>query len=155
MNAVELLKQDHQIIRQLTEKLTATTERAVKTRTELLQRLDFELKVHTEIEERIFYPALVVAGAKEEAVMTAEALEEHRAVDARVMPDLLKTAPDTTDFSGRAKVLKELLDHHLDEEEEDFFPHASKLLGSKKLKELGQQMEALRRTLKQSLSQAA
>ena len=155
MNAVELLKQDHEVVRQLLEKLTSTTERAVKTRSELLQRLDFELKVHTQIEEQIFYPAFKQAGGKEEAVMSAEAVEEHRTVDARALPDLLKTAPDTTDFSGRAKVLKELLEHHIEEEEQEMFPSATELLGEDKLAELGQQMEELKRSLKQTLGQAA
>lgn len=155
MNAVELLKQDHEVVRQLLDKLTSTTERALKTRSELLQRLEFELKVHTQLEEQIFYPAFKQAGGKEEAVMSAEAVEEHRAVDARVLPDLLKTAPDTTDFSGRAKVLKELLEHHIEEEEQEMFPAAGKLFDEQQLAELGRQMEELKRNLKQTLGQAA
>ncbi|WP_394558277.1 hemerythrin domain-containing protein [Aquipseudomonas alcaligenes] len=155
MNAVELLKQDHQLFRQLLEKLTATTERAVKTRRDLIARLQLELSVHTDIEETIFYPAIQKAGGKEEAVMFAEAKEEHRTVDALVLPDLFKTAPSSVSFSGRAKVLKELLDHHLEEEESDMFPRATELLGKQKLEELGAQMEERRRSLKQTLSRQA
>lgn len=155
MNAVELLKQDHQVVKQLLEKLVATTERAVKTRQDLVQRLHMELAVHTDLEEQIFYPAYQAAGARDEAVMTAEATEEHRAVDARVLPELMKTDPSTTTFAGRAKVLKELLEHHIEEEEKDMFPKARKLLGAKKLEELGEQMEARKRSLKQSLGREA
>ncbi|MBD9416179.1 hemerythrin domain-containing protein [Pseudomonas sp. PDM16] len=155
MNAIELLKQDHEVVKQLLEKLVATTERGVKTRRDLVQKLHMELAVHTDLEEQIFYPAYQQAGARDEAVMTAEATEEHRAVDSQVLPDLIKTDPSTTTFAGRAKVLKELLEHHIEEEEKEMFPKATKLLGAKKLKELGLLMEERKRSLKQALSREA
>ena len=155
MNAVELLKQDHQLVKQLLEKLTSTTERAVKTRQDLLARIHMELAIHTDIEEQIFYPAYQQAGGKEETVMTAEAKEEHRAVDSLVLPDLMKTDPTSLSFTGRAKVLKELLEHHIEEEEEDMFPKATELLGAQKLEELGALMEERKRSLKQSLARQA
>ena len=147
MNAIELLKQDHQTVRQLLEKLAATTERAVKTRGELVAKLQTELSLHTDIEETIFYPALQKAGGKEEAVMSAEAREEHRAVEDLVLPDLLKTDPASVNFAGRAKVLKELLEHHIEEEESDMFDKATELLGKQQLDELGKQMAERRRNL--------
>jgi hemerythrin-like domain-containing protein len=155
MNAIELLEQDHQVVKQLLEKLVATTERAVKTRQDLLHKLHLELTVHTDIEEQIFYPAYEKAGGREEAVMSAEAKEEHRTVDSLVLPDLVKTDPASIPFTGRAKVLKELLEHHIEEEEEEMFPKARKLLGAEKLEELGKLMEERRRSLKQSLSRQA
>ncbi|AYF86760.1 hemerythrin domain-containing protein [Pseudomonas sp. JS3066] len=155
MNAITLLKQDHAVVRQLLEKLSATTERGVKTRMELLNRISGELAVHTEIEERIFYPAYVKAGGKEEQKMFYEAMEEHRTVDSLVLPDLLKTPADSVQFSGRIKVLKELLEHHLQEEEQDMFPNAAKLLKKSELEELGKHMENRKRELKQSLDHAA
>lgn len=155
MNAVELLKQDHQLVRQLLEKLSATTERGVKTRMDILHRLHTELTIHTELEEQIFYPAYVEAGGKEQARMMYEAKEEHRTVDSLVLPDLLKTPAGSLPFSGRAKVLKELLEHHLEEEEKDMFPEAAKLLGKERLEELGRRMEQHKQKRKQALSHAA
>lgn len=154
MNAVELLKQDHQVVKQLLEKLVATTERGVKTRQDLLQKIHVELAVHTDIEEQIFYPAYEQAGGREEGVMSAEAREEHRAVESLVLPDLVKTDPSSISFAGRAKVLKELVEHHIEEEEQEMFPKATELLGAEKLKELGKLMEARKRSLKQSLQAA-
>jgi hemerythrin-like domain-containing protein len=154
MNAVELLKQDHQVVKQLLEKLVATTERGVKTRQDLLQKIHVELAVHTDIEEQIFYPAYEQAGGREEGVMNAEAREEHRAVDSLVLPDLAKTDPSSISFAGRAKVLKELVEHHIEEEEQEMFPKATELLGAEKLEELGKLMEARKRSLKQSLQAA-
>ncbi|MCY1263168.1 hypothetical protein D9M68_157290 [compost metagenome] len=155
MNAIELLKQDHVIVKQMLEKLSATTDRAVKTRTELLNRIHDELAIHTEIEEQIFYPAYVQAGGEEEANMFYEAKEEHRTVENLVLPDLLATPPDSVPFAGRVKVLKELLEHHIQEEEKEMFPQAQKLLGKTRLEELGAEMESRKRQMKHSMNHAA
>ena len=141
MDAIELLKQDHEKVKKLLEELSNTTERAVKKRTELLQKVALELEVHTTLEEEDFYPAFKQAGGKDEAKMYHEAKEEHRAVEALVLPDLLNTDPGTVEFSGRLKVLKELLEHHIEEEEEEMFKEAQKLMSSEELSTLGKQME--------------
>lgn len=141
MNAIELLKQDHEKVKKLLEEISNTTERAVKKRTELLQQIALELQVHTTIEEEDFYPAFKQAGAKEEAKMYHEAREEHRAVEALVLPDLMSTDPGTVEFSGRLKVLKELLEHHIEEEEQEMFKDAQKLMSKEELTTLGKQME--------------
>lgn len=141
MNAIELLKQDHEKVKKLLEELGDTTERAVKKRAELLQKIALELQVHTTIEEEDFYPAFKQAGSKDELKMYHEAKEEHRAVEALVLPDLLSTDPGTVEFSGRLKVLKELLEHHIEEEEEEMFKDAQKLMSKEELTTLGKQME--------------
>lgn len=155
MNAIELLKQDHLVVKQMLEKLSITTERGVKTRMDLLNRIHAELSIHTDIEEQILYPAYVQVGGKQEEIMFYEAKEEHRTVDSLVLPDLLKTPADSTPFAGRVKVLKELLEHHIQEEEQVMFPKAEKLLGKERLEELGSEMETRKRTLKQSMKDAA
>ncbi|MBI6939822.1 hemerythrin domain-containing protein [Pseudomonas putida] len=142
MNAIDLLIQDHKLVKKLLEELSATTERAVKRRTELLQRIEQELQVHTALEEEILYPAIKQAGGKEEAKMYYEAKEEHRTVDSLVLPDLLHTEPGTLEFAGRVKVMKELLEHHIEEEEGELFPTAKKLLGKEELEQMGQAMLA-------------
>lgn len=153
MNAIDLLKADHKVVLDLLEQLSATTERAVKKRVELINKLEAELFVHTHIEEEIFYPAYKKAGEKDQAKMYFEAIEEHRAVDALVLPHLKTTKPDSVEFSGRAKVLKELLEHHIEEEEESMFKEAKKLLTAAQLKELGAQMEERKVALKSELQQ--
>ena len=148
MNAIELLMQDHKLVKKLLEELSTTTERAVKKRAELLQRIEHELQVHTALEEDILYPAIKQAGGKEEAKMYYEAKEEHRTVDSLVLPDLLHTETDTVAFAGRVKVMKELLEHHIEEEESELFPTAKKLLGKDVLEQLGQAMQAQKKMLK-------
>ncbi|HDY98826.1 MAG TPA: hemerythrin domain-containing protein [Pseudomonas sabulinigri] len=148
MNAIELLKKDHKTVKSLLAKLMDTTERAIKTRSELLEKIRTEVSIHTTLEEELFYPAFHKAGAKDEAKMVAEAKEEHRAVEELVLPDLFKTEPGSINFSGRMKVLKELLEHHIEEEEEEMFKDAAKLMSKDQLLELGKQMEEKQRQLK-------
>lgn len=114
----------------------------MKKRGELVQQIYMNLKAHTTIEEEIFYPAFKSAGKKEEEKLYYEALEEHRAAEDLVLPDLMKTDPATEQFSGRAKVLKELIEHHIEEEEGDMFKDARKLLDKNQLNDLGARMEA-------------
>jgi hemerythrin-like domain-containing protein len=152
MDAITLLKEDHQKVKKLLGELAETTSRAEKTRTELLQQIARELKAHTRVEEEIFYPAFKQAGEKsDDDKMYFEALEEHRAAGDLVLPDLENTKVTSDQFGGRAKVLKELVEHHADEEEEEMFPRARKLLDKATLTELGQQMQARKQELLKSL----
>ncbi len=148
MNAIDLLIEDHEKVKDILTRLTESTERAVKTRTELLQKLEMEVTIHTQLEEQILYPAYKEAGGKEELKMYHEAKEEHRTVDSLVLPDLKATDPGSLEFSGRAKVCKELLEHHIEEEEEEMFPKARELFDEARLEEMGQQMSELKDQLK-------
>ena len=154
MNAIDLLKADHEKVKAILNQLSESTDRAVKTRTDLLTKLELEITVHTQLEEEILYPAFKSAGGKDEAEMYYEAKEEHRTVDALVLPDLKATDPTSPEFAGLVKVIKELLEHHIEEEETDMFPKAKKLLGKAKLEELGEQMLALKASMKKSLAAA-
>ncbi len=142
MNALEMLKQDHDKVRDLLTQLVNTTEQAAKKRPELLAEIEKELHVHTQIEEEIFYPAFLKAAKnKEDERLYHEALEEHRAVEDQVMPDIKQTDPGSTEFSGQAKVLKELVEHHASEEEDEMFEHARKLISDSELEQLGKKMQ--------------
>lgn len=152
MNAIDLLKADHEKVKSILSQLSESTDRAVKKRTELLEKLELEVSIHTQLEEEILYPAYKAAGGKAEAEMYYEAKEEHRTVDSLVLPDLKGTDPTSPEFAGRVKVIKELLEHHIEEEETDMFPHAKKLLGKAKLDELGDQMLTLKASLKKNLT---
>lgn len=151
MNAIDLLIEDHERVKDILTRLTESTERAVKTRADLLQKLEMEVTIHTQLEEQILYPAYKEAGGKEELKMYYEAKEEHRAVDSLVLPDLKVTDPGSVEFSGRAKVCKELLEHHIEEEESEMFPQARELFDKARLEEMGKQMSELREQLKKEL----
>jgi hemerythrin-like domain-containing protein len=141
-NAISLLKADHKKVKGLLDELEATTERAPKKREKLLSQIDAELKVHTAIEEQIFYPAFRDAvKKKEDREMYFEALEEHHVVK-MVLPEIAGTDPASEPFGAKAKVLKELVTHHAKEEERDMFPEARKVLSDDELEQLGERMQA-------------
>jgi hemerythrin-like domain-containing protein len=145
MEAIALLLDDHKQLRALLSRLEKATTR---TQGPTLEKVAALLKAHTKIEEQIFYPAFKEAGKKkDDDKMYFEALEEHRAAGELVLPDLLQTSIGTDQFGGRAKVLKELVEHHAGEEEKEMFPRARKLLDIATRKELGEQMGELRKTL--------
>lgn len=152
MDAITLLKKDHDTVEALLTELAESTPRGVKKRTDLLNRIRIELKAHTTIEEEIFYPAFKRQGETgDDAKMYFEALEEHRAAGDLVLPDLLATEVASEKFSGRAKVLKELVQHHADEEEKEMFPRAKKLLSKDELAALGDQMASRKAELVKEL----
>lgn len=154
MNAIDLLKADHVRVKDILTQLSESTDRAVKKRTDLLAKLEMEVSIHTRLEEEILYPAFKKAGGKEDAEMYYEAKEEHRTVDSLVLPDLKATDPSKPEFAGRVKVVKELLEHHIEEEEKEMFPQANKLLGKEKLDALGEEMEVKKVQFKKELSSA-
>jgi hemerythrin superfamily protein len=141
-DAISMLKADHEKVRGLLSQLEKSTEKGVKKREELLSQIAEELTIHTTIEEEIFYPSYRDAVAKkEDRKLYQEALEEHHVVDL-VMPEIEDTDPGSEVFSAKAKVLKEIVEHHAEEEEKEMFPRARKVMDAEELQELGQRMEA-------------
>jgi hemerythrin-like domain-containing protein len=146
-DAITLLKEDHKKVKGLLSQLEKTTERGIRRRRKLLGQIATEVKVHTTIEEEIFYPAYRDAvKKKDDRELYQEALEEHHVVDL-VLPELKASNPAGEIFGAKAKVLKELIEHHADEEEEEMFPRARKVLGAARLRDLGGRMETRKRTL--------
>jgi hemerythrin superfamily protein len=142
MNAIELLKQDHRRFEKLCADLEATTERAVKTRQELFGRLKDALVLHEEIEEQIVYPVLEEHSEAKEIVL--EGYEEHHVVDVIVAE---MESVDVTDevWTAKFSVMKENLEHHIEEEEGEMFPQAEQLLTSEELEALGERIERRRK----------
>ena len=146
-DAITLLKEDHKKVKGLLAQLEKTTERGAKRRRKLLGQIATEIKVHTTIEEKIFYPAYRDAvRKKDDRELYHEALEEHHVVDL-VLPELKGSDPAGEIFGAKAKVLKELIEHHAEEEEKEMFPRARKVLGTAELRELGARMASRKKTL--------
>ena len=136
-DAITLLKQDHEKVRGL----LSTLENATGARREkLLQQVGQELKVHTTIEEEIFYPAYrEAARKKEDQKLYYEALQEHHVVDL-VLPEA-SDGDSNEELKAKAKVLKDLVEHHAGEEEKEMFPRAKKVLDREELRDLGERMQ--------------
>jgi iron-sulfur cluster repair protein YtfE (RIC family) len=144
MNAFAILKEDHERVAGLFAKLEPTTERAQKTREELFSKLKAELELHTQIEEQIFYPAL----KQEEATrdITLEGIEEHRTVK-RLLKEMEAMPVTSEQWTAKLTVLKESVEHHVEEEEGEMFPKARKALPKEKIAELGERIEAAKKQM--------
>jgi len=138
MDALTLLKNDHDKVKDLLSELESTTERGVKTRTELFQRIKTELTVHEIIEEEIFYPTLKQHPKAKEIVL--EGYEEHDVVNI-LMGELAALPVDDETWGPKAKVMKENVEHHIEEEEGEMFRDARQIFDREELEELGKAME--------------
>lgn len=143
-NAITMLKSDHATVKRLLRELAETSERAVKQRESLVAQIERELKTHAQVEEEVFYPAFKAAAQKTDAEeLFYEAAEEHHVVD-MVLPALKAANPKSHEFKAKAKVLKDLLEHHIKEEEQQMFSVARQLWDEEQLRELGDIMQARR-----------
>lgn len=130
MKATDLLKQQHRTVEALFEKIEAGEPEALKD-------LASALAAHMTIEHEFFYPES--REIDEDAIL--EAFEEH-AIAETALKRALATDPDDESFDARIKVLKELIQHHVEEEEEELFPQVERELESDELDALGEKMEA-------------
>jgi len=149
MNAFTLLKEDHKKVAGILEKIDATTERGVKTREELFIQLKNELDIHAEIEETIFYPAL--EQHEETRDITLEGIEEHRIVK-ELLAELDAMSKDDEIWTAKMTVLKENVEHHVEEEEGEMFPRARKALTKEEIEALGTRLEAAKKKQKAAIS---
>ena len=138
MNAITLLEEDHRKMKKLLSELESTTERGVKTREELFATVRDELTVHETIEEEIFYPALKEHPKTKE--ITLEAYEEHHVVD-MVMAEIEGVPYDDERWGAKFKVMKENIEHHIEEEEKEMFMQARQAFEEDELQALGERMK--------------
>ena len=136
MNAFQLLKNDHQIVSGLFDQIESASGQA---KTQLFNRLKSELDVHALIEEKIFYPAL--ENKKESREITLEAYEEHKVVK-DLLAELANGSSADEEWDAKLKVLRENVDHHVDEEEGELFDKANDVLSDEDLERIGEDMEA-------------
>ena len=146
-NAISLLKSDHVKVRKLLRQLESTDERATKQRDHLVSEIERELKIHSQIEEELFYPCFKKAAENTAAEdLFYEATEEHHVVD-MVLPQLKSTSTKSPEFAAKAKVLRDLVEHHAQEEETQMFTKARQLLDDGQLRQLGGELQKRKQTL--------
>jgi hemerythrin superfamily protein len=134
MNAIKLLKQQHREVEALFKQLEKA--KSARPRRKAFEQIADKLAVHATIEEKHFYPS-VKRRTTEEILL--EAVEEHLGVK-RVIADLLELEADDPTFEAKAKVLKDLVEHHVEEEEKTLFPKVSKALDDDELAAIGDEM---------------
>lgn len=135
MDAITLLKDDHRTVAQLFRRFEQAGERAHVQKRQIVDRIIEELSVHTAIEEQVFYPvARAAVPATEDIVL--ESLEEHHIVK-WLLSELADMDPAHERFNAKVTVLIENVRHHVEEEENEFFPKVREQLGRNDLADLG------------------
>ena len=148
MDAITLLKHDHDKVKKLLTELESTTERGVKTRSELFATIKGELTVHEIIEEEIFYPELKAHPKAKDIVL--EGFEEHHVVDL-LMGELESLDVSDEAWGAKAIVMKENIEHHIEEEEGEMFKIARSVFETEELEELGSRMESRKESAQREL----
>jgi hemerythrin-like domain-containing protein len=140
-DALKLLEKDHRRFERLMKEGEKTTERASKRRREILQTLAAEIAAHEKKEEKVLYPTLKRHPEARDIVL--EGYQEHHVADVLVA-ELKDLDPTDERWGAKFKVLKESLEHHIEEEEGDMFKKARRALGRDRLEEMGRRMEEVR-----------
>ena len=148
MDAITLLKTDHDKVKKLLNELETTTERGVKTRSELFATIKGELTVHEVIEEEIFYPELKAHPKAKDIVL--EGFQEHHVVDL-LMGELESLDVSDEAWGPKALVMKENIEHHIEEEEGEMFKIARRVFDAEELGDLGKRMAARKESAQREL----
>lgn len=142
MDALKLLKADHKKVKMLFGEVEELGDRASTQRKKLFQKIDEELTIHSKIEETIFYPEFRRRASKgEEKEEVLEAYEEHGIVKT-LIGELENLDPKDETYKPKLSVLKELVEHHVKEEEGPMFKMARELFEPDELDEIGERIMA-------------
>jgi hemerythrin superfamily protein len=142
-DAIVLLKQDHKEIRRLFKQFQDAGEGAAAKKGRIVEQILEALTVHTYIENECMYPETrVLLPDLEDDVL--ESYEEHHVADVLCM-ELSTMDPDDERFDAKTTVLIESVTHHIEEEEQDWFPKVREGLGRKQLQDIGERMIELKK----------
>ncbi len=146
----KLLKQDHMEVKEILEQLDETTENGskMKKREQLFEQLKEELVPHMKAEEGTFYrPLMEMEEAREDAL---EGMEEHH-VSELVLKELDKMPKGDDKWAAKMRVFKELVDHHIKEEENNIFKSAEKAFDSDELHSIMTKFEQEKQKIRKNL----
>lgn len=146
MNAISLLTQDHQNVKNLFRDFEIAGDDGARRKEEVANKIFSELEVHSTIEEERFYPALEQAADEKGKGLVREAIEEHSMVK-DLITELKAMSPEAEEYDAKFSVLSENVEHHIEEEEGELFPRARQTLGTEKLNSLGSEMAARKEAL--------
>ncbi|HMJ77115.1 MAG TPA: hemerythrin domain-containing protein [Iamia sp.] len=143
MDAITMLKDDHKAVEKLFKRFEKAGDRAYVEKREIVDRIIEALSTHAAIEEQLFYPVTRETVPETDADVL-EAIEEHQIVK-WLLHDLQAMDPQDERFDAKVTVLIENVRHHVEEEEQDYFPKVREELGRNDLSDLGEAMEAARK----------
>jgi hemerythrin-like domain-containing protein len=142
-DAIAVLKADHRRVTDLFDKFEGLGDRAYSTREKTVAKISEELSVHAGIEENVLYPAIRERFLVAQESMVLEALEEHHVVKL-LLRELESMDPKSERYAAKVTVLREIVDHHVEEEESELFKKVRKEFTPAELRDLGAELEAAR-----------
>ena len=150
MNVIDLLKSDHETVNGLFKSFeSAKKSDSEGEKDQIVESICRELDVHAAVEEEVFYPAVEKRAQEDEKAESSvkESYEEHALVKTLVAELKAGAARGDGEFDTKVKVLKDLVQHHVKEEEGTLMPRARRLLSGEELDELGTQAESRKQEL--------
>ncbi len=144
MNALTLLKQDHQNVEALFQRFERAASDDAEELRGVAEKIVEHLSVHAAVEEQVFYPA-IRAKVPDEEDAVLEALEEHHAAKL-LLNEIEKTPPAAERFTAKLQVLTEQVRHHVQEEENELFPKVRMHFTVQELEDLGDTMQRMKPT---------
>lgn len=143
MNILTALKTDHKELKKILSDIEDTTERAGKTRLALFKKFKEEIVAHARAEEQVVYEKLKGIVDKEDRDTILEGYEEHYLVD-KLIPEIEKLSPTDEVWTAKVTVVKEMLEHHIKEEEDEIFAMVRKEFDPDALEIMADRFEALK-----------
>ncbi|HXH08775.1 MAG TPA: hemerythrin domain-containing protein [Alphaproteobacteria bacterium] len=148
MNAIEMLQSDHANVKNLFEQYDAAAAQASR-KQDLADRIFHELEVHSRLEQEVFYPAVEAKLAAEGKDLVADSLEAHHTVDT-LIAELRGLDPADSQYQEKFDELRESVEEHIGEEEDELLPEALEALGDE-IDRLSTQMQKRKEQLMASV----
>ena len=142
-DAIEMLRADHQRVRDLFQDYEEAQDQKAKRK--IAQQVFVELETHAQLEENVFYPAFKQEADQEGKQLVAESLQEHQRVKG-LIEELRKFDTDDETFDAKFHELMENVEHHVEEEENELLPEAEMAL-AEQAEELMDEMQEVKRQL--------
>ena len=146
MNAIQLLKKDHTTVKEFFTQFEQAGKRAYQTKQAIFGQIHQALEAHAAVEEELFYPAVKHMRAEDVKDLVREATEEHKIVKT-LLAEIVTMSAQEEQYDAKVTVLKESIEHHVKEEEDEMLPAATKQLSTEQLDALGAEMATRKEAL--------
>jgi hemerythrin-like domain-containing protein len=140
MDVFDIIREDHQAVQKILNDMQETSSRATQRRQEDVTKFTQLIEPHMMAEEEVFYPQARERGESKLREHVIEAYDEHR-IAKMVLAELQKMSPQDEAWLPKAKVLKDLIEHHIEEEEGELFEEARKALNQQQIQQITQQFQ--------------
>ncbi len=138
MNIYQLLKKDHSKVKSLLKEIKGKSKGEKRPTEDIFSEIEDELTMHIEGEEKVFYSALEQDEDAREMVL--KSYEEHNLAKT-ILKDMGSLSKDDERWSAKLSVLREIVEHHIKEEEDEVFKHARKCFNKNQVQDMTNRFE--------------